>query len=172
MILFLAPYFKASCNVQGTWKYWLLHLPKTFSCSFLSEQFLHFVSYFKWVSSQHVDYNVDLFNHVPQVSIFHFPSKWCIFCGLFCFFFSLYLLLLLLLLILLLVLYNLLQFFVVQLLERVSVTFTPFAFCRWVSLFASTVVRADGIVANAVLVTDRGGSTAFINILNENETTL
>ena len=60
---------------------------------------------------------------------------------------------------------------IVQFLERVSVTFTPFALCRRVSLFASTVVRADGIVANAVLVADRGGSTAFINILNENETT-
>ena len=56
---------------------------------FLSEQFLHLVSYFKWVSSQH-DYDVDLFNHVPRVSIFHFPSKGCILCGLFCFFFPYY----------------------------------------------------------------------------------
>ena len=59
----------------------------------------------------------------------------------------------------------------VQLLERVPLTFTPFALCRRVPLLASTVVRADGIVTNTVLVADGEGSTAFINILNENETT-
>ena len=59
----------------------------------------------------------------------------------------------------------------VQLLERVPLTFTPFALCRRVPLLASTVIRADGIVTNAVLVADGEGSTAFINILNENETT-
>ena len=37
--------------------------------------------------TSYVDYDVDLFNIVPRVSIFHFPSKWCILCGVFCFFF-------------------------------------------------------------------------------------
>ena len=52
-----------------------------------------------------------------------------------------------------------------------SLTFAPLAVCRRVSRLASTVVRAYGVVTNAVLVADGGGSVAFINILNENETT-
>ena len=52
-----------------------------------------------------------------------------------------------------------------------SLTYAPLAVCRRVSRLASTVVRADGVDTNAVLVADGGGNIAFINILNENEPT-